>query len=438
MILNGKPTELNAEEVYAPLTTPVFGKGVVYDCSNAKLMEQKKVGQPLSSEHGCLTSQFLKYGLTTECFRNYIPLIIEEFQQFQHESHHVQGDVGFHNITQFMAELTMFSASRCLQGIEVRQKLDHSFADLYHDLDAGFSPINFLFPGLPISMNRRRDRAQRKMTKLYLDIISARIADNNNTERDIIWHLMHCKYKDGTRLEIREIAHMMIALLMAGQHSSSTTCSWIMIRLGQDATLLARLHKEQATILGEDLSTVSLEDVQRMKLHNCVVRETLRLHAPIHSIMRKAKVSISIPDSSLVVPSGDIMLSAPGTMSRDAQYFESPQTWAPERWLAVGEDPSGTQLKDAISTGPASPYLPFGAGRHRCIGEQFAYLQLTLLTALMVRTFTWTLHGEMDGFPETDYSVCVLSTQLYIADLCHSLCSLSLEERSKPCGREGA
>ena len=43
-ILNGKLKDLNAEEVYGPLTTPVFGKDVVYDCPNAKLMEQKKVG----------------------------------------------------------------------------------------------------------------------------------------------------------------------------------------------------------------------------------------------------------------------------------------------------------------------------------------------------------------------------------------------------------
>ncbi len=33
-----------AEEIYTVLTTPVFGKDVVYDCPNAKLMEQKKVG----------------------------------------------------------------------------------------------------------------------------------------------------------------------------------------------------------------------------------------------------------------------------------------------------------------------------------------------------------------------------------------------------------
>ena len=44
-ILNGKLKDVNAEEIYTPLTTPVFGRDVVYDCPNAKLMEQKKVSQ---------------------------------------------------------------------------------------------------------------------------------------------------------------------------------------------------------------------------------------------------------------------------------------------------------------------------------------------------------------------------------------------------------
>lgn len=42
-ILNGKHADLNAEEVYGKLTTPVFGKEVVYDCSNARFMDQKRV-----------------------------------------------------------------------------------------------------------------------------------------------------------------------------------------------------------------------------------------------------------------------------------------------------------------------------------------------------------------------------------------------------------
>lgn len=43
LILNSKLKDVNAEEIYSTLTTPVFGKGVVYDCTNSKLLEQKKV-----------------------------------------------------------------------------------------------------------------------------------------------------------------------------------------------------------------------------------------------------------------------------------------------------------------------------------------------------------------------------------------------------------
>lgn len=35
---------MNAKEIYNVLTAPVFGKDVIYDCPNSKLMEQKKAG----------------------------------------------------------------------------------------------------------------------------------------------------------------------------------------------------------------------------------------------------------------------------------------------------------------------------------------------------------------------------------------------------------
>jgi sterol 14alpha-demethylase len=44
-ILNGKHADLNAEQIYGKLTTPVFGKGVVYDCPNERLMDQKRVSR---------------------------------------------------------------------------------------------------------------------------------------------------------------------------------------------------------------------------------------------------------------------------------------------------------------------------------------------------------------------------------------------------------
>jgi hypothetical protein len=47
---------VNAEDIYTPLTTPVFGKDVVYDCPNSKLMEQKKVQYNNKAMH-VVTSQ---------------------------------------------------------------------------------------------------------------------------------------------------------------------------------------------------------------------------------------------------------------------------------------------------------------------------------------------------------------------------------------------
>jgi sterol 14-demethylase len=39
------------------------------------------------------------------------------------------------------SEITICTASATLQGKEVREALDKSFAQLYHDLDGGFTPI---------------------------------------------------------------------------------------------------------------------------------------------------------------------------------------------------------------------------------------------------------------------------------------------------------
>jgi sterol 14-demethylase len=39
------------------------------------------------------------------------------------------------------------------------------------------------------------------------------------------------EYKDGTPLTQRDISHMMIAILMAGQHTSSATSSWTILHL---------------------------------------------------------------------------------------------------------------------------------------------------------------------------------------------------------------
>ena len=361
--------------------------------------------------------QFVKFGLTSEALRSYVPLITGEVLDFIKRSPVFKGTKGTVNIPAVMAEITIYTASRSLQGKEVRDKFDSSFAGLYHDLDMGFSPINFMLPWAPLPHNRRRDYAQRKMAETYTEIIKARReGGKKHDSEDMIWNLMSSVYKNGTQVPDVEIAHIMIALLMAGQHSSSSTGAWIMLRLATRPDIMEELYQEQLSVLGSPLPPLTYESLNRLSLNSQVVKETLRIHAPIHSIMRKVKTPMPVDGTPYTIPTSHVLLSAPGVTSKTPDHFPNPSEWEPHRWDAGADNEAVNEEDDEkidygyglVSKGAGSPYLPFGAGRHRCIGEQFAYVQLGTITATMVREFKVKNLDGVKGVVDTDYSVSSL------------------------------
>lgn len=397
-ILNGKLRDVCAEEVYSPLTTPVFGNNVVYDCPNSKLMEQKK---------------FVKFGLTSESLRSYVRLITAEVENFVDTSPSFQGRTGVFNVSKAIAEITIYTASRSLQGKEVRDRFDSTFAEMYHNLDKGFAPINFMLPWAPLPHNRKRDAAQKKLTETYMQIINERRqAGGKKDSEDMVWNLMSCVYKNGAPIPDREIAHMMIALLMAGQHSSSSTASWIVLHLAASPEITEELYQEQLRVLGPALPDLTYETLQKLEMHSKVIKETLRIHAPIHSIIRAVKNPMPIEGTQYVIPTSHNVLSSPGVTARDETFFPNPLEWNPHRWDEAPQQASAEVEEEQIdygygmvTKGTNSPYLPFGAGRHRCIGEQFAYVQLGVITAALVKLFKFrNVPGQEGVIPETDYS----------------------------------
>jgi len=133
------------------------------------------------------------------------------------------------------SELTIMTASTCLMGAEIRKLLDVEVAKLYHDLDQGFTPINFMFPNVPFPANHRRDLAQQKLSNLFIGVVRERRAKGEDQEyNDMMDNLMKQEYRNGEKLRDHQIANLMIALLMAGQHTSSTTLSWFASYLAEN------------------------------------------------------------------------------------------------------------------------------------------------------------------------------------------------------------
>ena len=332
-----------------------------------------------------------------------------EIQEHIKRTPDLQGSSGIVQIAPIMAQMTLFTASRCLQGKEVREQLDSSFAILYHDLDDGFQPINFMLPWMPLPQNRRRDAANRKMTQIYTDIIRARRQRKiKRDSEDMLWTLMQSSYKDGTPMPDSEVAHLMIALLMAGQHSSSVTSSWIMLRLASQPEVLEELYQEQLHVLGDMSKPFTYDDLDNLPLIRHVIRETLRLHPGIHSLLRKVKNPLPVEGTNWVIPPSHIVLAAPNTISLSDEYFPDAQKWDPHRWEHIANSDEEDKFDygyGLVSTGAGSSYLPFGAGRHRCIGENYAYLQLAMVVAIMVREFKFSNSEGKEGVVGTDYSV---------------------------------
>ncbi|KAM3454981.1 hypothetical protein NHJ6243_008670 [Beauveria neobassiana] len=397
-VLNGKLQELNAEEIYSPLTTPVFGSDIIYDCPNSKLMEQKK---------------FVKFGLTQKALDSYVPLIEKEVIDYIQSAPALQGSRGTVNIPQAMAEITIFTAGRSLQGAEVRRRLTGEFAELYHDLDLGFRPINFLMPWAPLPQNRRRDLAHGRMRDIYMELINERRKASgfeevdDDEESDMIRNLMQCVYKNGQALPDKEIAHMMITLLMAGQHSSSSSSAWIMLRLASRPDIAEELYQELKQQGFGPTHRLQYADLDKLQLLSNVVKETLRVHSSIHSIMRKVKQPMRVPDSDYVITPDKVLVASPLMTHLNEDYFRNAPTWDPHRWdneVEAEEDDIVDYGYGATCRGTKSPYLPFGAGRHRCIGEKFAYLNLATIISTLVRHFKFaTLDGKA-VVPPTDYT----------------------------------
>ncbi len=406
-VLNSKLSDVSAEEAYQHLTTPVFGKGVIYDCPNHRLMEQKR---------------FAKSALSKDAFKSYVPKIVEEIRNYFLNSPHFKNNLNEKengkmitvDIMDTQPELTIFTASRSLLGDEIRKQFDASFAKLYEALDRGFTPINFVFPNLPLPSYKRRDEAQQKISETYMNVINRRRKANDIQDRDLIDALMKsATYKDGVKMTDQEIANLLIGVLMGGQHTSATTSCWYLLHLAQKPDLIEELYKEQQKVCGlpdGSLRPLTYDDLQNLPLVNNVIKETLRLHMPLHSIFRKVTNTLPVPGTNYIVPKGHFVLISPGYAMLSESYFPKANTFDPHRWdqqLIENNEKTGNEQIDygfgAISKGVASPYLPFGGGRHRCIGEQFAYVQLGTILSTFVREFKWSLPKGKIDVPEVDF-----------------------------------
>ena len=367
--------DLDQAEAY-PFMTPIFGRGVVFDA-------------PPERRREALHNQALR----GDMMRGHAQTIADEVGRMVA----AWGDEGEIDLLDWFAELTIYTSSACLIGRKFRGQLDSRFAALYHDLERGTDAIAYVDPYAPIESFRRRDQARAGLVDLVSEIMAGRAAapPPGRDDRDLLDVLMSLRNPDGTAtFSADEVTGMFISMMFAGHHTSSGTAAWTLIELLRHPAVLAGVVAELDALYagGAEISFQALRAIPRLEAS---VKEALRLHPPLILLLRAATRELAV--QGYRIPAGALVGASPAISNRIGGDFPDPDAFAPERYA----EPRQEDLVNRWT------WIPFGAGRHRCVGANFAMIQLKAIFSVLLRDWTFELAQPPDSY-RNDHSKMVV------------------------------
>lgn len=352
--------QLNSAAAYQ-MMVPIFGEGVQY-------------GAPPAIERQQLRMQY--QGLKHDRMVNYADVVAKEAQAFIAD----WGDEGEIDIYQAFTDLLLRTSTHCLFGAEFRQKLTNEFAELYHDLEDSLSPASLSDPEANKTTATKRDVARKKLEQLITERVQARRADGG-WEHDMLQIYMDATYDDGRSLTDHEITGMVIWFMFAGHHTSSNTSAWTLLEIARHPQYRDELQC-QIDALFVDSQELSLDTIKNIPLLEGFIRECLRIHPPLNAISRR--VLYDWEYNGYTVEAGKNVMISPYVSHKLPEFFPDPETFNPKR-----EAPENLFAE-----------IPFGGGRHKCVGNAFAILQVKAIFAILLRDYDFELTQPAESYRE--------------------------------------
>jgi sterol 14-demethylase len=128
------------------------------------------------------------------------------------------------------------------------------------------------------------------------------------------------------------------------------------------------------------------------------IKEALRLHPPLILVLRVAKEDLDI--EGIRITAGKLVGASLAVSNRMPEAFPDPDAFVPERYLEP-------RAEDRLH--PWS-WIPFGAGRHRCVGAPFAMMQLKAIFSVLLRGWEFELAQPSETY-RNDHSKMVVQLE---------------------------
>ncbi|MFJ6017609.1 cytochrome P450 [Streptomyces sp. NPDC092952] len=236
---------------------------------------------------------------------------------------------------------------------------------------------------IPLPANRRYDAARIRIARLVEDAVTAHRADPQ--DRGDLISILVAADEDGRTLTSSEITDQVTTIFAAGFDTIANSTAWALHLLAQHPQIAAAVRAEA----GAAHATQSPGSVAGLELTGRVIRETIRLYSPGWLLTRVTTTDTQFGGHHL--PRGTAIVYSPYLLHRQPQLFPEPDRFNPDRWLDLPPQ--------------RGPFIGFGAGPRRCVGEQFGLTESTLLLAAIMRT--WNL-DPVPGRPVRELPLATL------------------------------
>ena len=363
------PDDVLDQAAAYPFMTPIFGKGVVFDASPEERQQMLK-----------------NQALRGDMMRGHAQTIEAEIRRMVAD----WDDEGEIDLLDFFAELTIYTTSSCLVGKPFRDQLDGSFAEVYHRLERGTDAIAYVDAYADIESFRIRDAAREELVAKVQAIIDSRKSRGEvpKEDRDLLDVLISIDMDADT------ITGIFISMMFAGHHTSSGTASWAMIELLRHPDVMADVVAELDALYA-DGSEVSFQALRSIPVLESALKETLRLHPPLVILMRLVQEDFELLGHT--IPEGTLIAASPRVSNRIEDDFPRADEFEPGRYI----DPRQEDLQNRWT------WIPFGAGKHRCVGNAFAMMQMKAIFSVILRDFEFEPAQPLDSYRD-DFTKMVI------------------------------
>ncbi|CAM0906937.1 unnamed protein product [Alopecurus aequalis] len=258
------------------------------------------------------------------------------------------------------------------------------------------SAFNVQIPGfryLPSRKNLRIWKLDSEVRTMLMNIIKSRFATKDITGYgdDLLGLMLEACAPEHGRiplLSMDEIIDECKTFFFAGHDTSSHLLTWTMFLLSTHPEWQERLREEVLRECGNEVPTGDM--LNKLKLVNMFLLETLRLYAPVSIMQRKAGADLEV--GGIKVSKGTVLAIPIATIHRDKEV-----------WGDDADEFKPMRFEKGVTMAAKHPnaLLSFSSGPRSCIGQNFAMIEAKAVIAVILQSFSFSLspkyvHAPMD------------------------------------------